>query len=106
MSANGGVAAKLTESQLGDLGEALVNANYSQKQEKAADDYGYEFLKSHGRNPYAMALSFMKLKELEEKQGYGKTSKVNQLFSSHPDLDLRIKRMSERAEKEGFAKPE
>ena len=106
VSANGGVAAKLTESQLGDLGEALVNANYSQKQEKAADDYGYEFLKSHGRNPYAMALSFMKLKELEQKQGYGKTSKVNQLFSSHPDLDLRIKRMSERAEKEGFTKPE
>lgn len=106
VSANGGVAAKLTDSQLGDLGEALVNANYSQKQEKAADDYGYEFLKSHGRNPYAMALSFMKLKELEEKQGYGKTSKVNQLFSSHPDLELRIKRMSERAGKEGFSRPE
>ena len=53
-----------------------------------------------------MALSFMKLKELEQKQGYGKTSKVNQLFSSHPDLDLRIKRMSERAENEGFSKPE
>ncbi len=45
ISSTGGKAAALTDSQLGSLGEALVNANYSQKQERAADDYGYEFLK-------------------------------------------------------------
>ena len=33
IASNGGKAAQLTESQLGDLGEALVNANYSQQQE-------------------------------------------------------------------------
>lgn len=97
-----GTAAALTDSQLGSLSEALINARYSQKQEKAADDYGYEFLKSHGKNPWAMALSFEKLQALS---GSGSNSKLNQLFSSHPDLPSRIKRMSERATKEGFTRP-
>lgn len=92
-------AAALTDSQLGSLGEALSSASYSKKQENAADEYGYEFLKSHGKNPRAMAKSFRKLKEL---QGDAKQSKVNQLFSSHPDLDARIKKMEQRADKEGF----
>lgn len=105
ISSAGGAPATLTDSQIGDLGEALVNARYSQKQEKAADDYGYEFLKKAGKNPWAMAVSFEKLKALQEKTGAGKTSKINQLFSSHPDLDTRIQRMSKRAESEGFEKP-
>ena len=100
------MAAALTDSQLGSLGEALASSTYSQKQEKAADDYGYEFLKDHGRNPWAMALSFKRLKAMQDEAGAKKTSKVNQLFSSHPDLDLRIKRMEERATKEGFENPE
>ncbi len=103
VGSTGGVAGALSDSQLGSLSEALVNSTYSQKQEKAADDYGYEFLKSHGKNPWAMALSFEKLKALQGEAG--SNSKLNQLFSSHPDLDTRIKRMSERATKEGFTRP-
>lgn len=102
VAASGNTAAALTDSQLGSLGEALAGATYSQKQERAADDYGYEFLKSHNKNPYAMALSFKKLKELQGEQEKGTAAKINQLFSSHPDLDERIKRMQERAEKDGF----
>lgn len=105
ISSQGGKAATLTDSQLGDLSEALVNATYSQKQERAADDYGYEFLKKAGKNPWAMALSFRRLKALQEEAGAQKTSKLNQLFSTHPDLDERIKRMEERATSEGIEKP-
>lgn len=105
IASTGDTAAALTESQLGSLGEALVSANYSQKQERGADDYGYEFLKSHGKNPWAMALSFKKLKQLQDEAGAKKDSKLNQLFSTHPDLDSRIKRMEERATKEGIAAP-
>ena len=50
ISSQGGKAAALTESQLGDLGEALVNATYSQKKEREADDYSYEFLKKAEKN--------------------------------------------------------
>lgn len=64
VASQGGKLAELTDSQLGSLTEALVNARYSQKQECEADDYGYEFLKKAGKNPWSMALSFQKLKEL------------------------------------------
>ncbi len=102
LSSGGGAIAALTQSQLGDLGEALASANYSQKQENDADDYGYEFLKSHGKNPMAMALSFKKLKAIEASSGSNGNEPINQLFSSHPDLDDRIARMEKRAAKDGY----
>lgn len=105
ISSAGGTAAKLSDSQLGDLGEAVTNSKFSQKQEYAADDYGYNFLKSHGENPWAMALAFEKLKEMEAEMGADKTSKVQQLFSTHPDLDNRIQRMTEQATADGFERP-
>lgn len=102
LASSGGTVAALTDSQLGDLGEALASANYSQQQEKDADDYGYDFLKSHGKNPASMALSFKKLKALEGSSG-GSSGPINQLFSSHPDLDDRIDRMESRAIKDGYS---
>ncbi len=53
-----------------------------------------------------MALSFKKLKALQEEAGAKKDSKLNQLFSTHPDIDARIKRMEKRATDEGVAMPE
>lgn len=104
IASQGGVAAQLTGSQLGSLGEALVQSSYSRKQERQADDYGYEFLKRSGINPWAMALSFRRLKALQgeaTRQG----NPLNQLLSTHPDLDSRIERMAKRAKKEGFVEP-
>lgn len=100
-STNNKVAA-LTDSQLGSLSEALASAKYSRKHEDEADDYGYEFLMAHGKNPRAMALAFKKLQQLEAEAGATKTNKLNQLFSTHPELDKRIKRMEQRAEKDGI----
>lgn len=105
ISSAGGTAAKLSGSQLGNLGESLMNANYSQKQEYAADDYGYNFLKQHDVNPWAMALSFQKLKKMQEEAGASKSTKIQQLFSTHPDLAARTKRMEEKAIADGFEKP-
>lgn len=105
VSSQGGKVAQLTDSQLGDLGEALVNSTYSQKQERSADDYGYEFLANCGKNPWAMALSFQKLKQMQEEAGAQKSNKLDQLLSTHPDLDARIKRMEERATGEGVERP-
>lgn len=93
----------LTDSQLGALGESYLNAKYSQKQEFAADEYGYNFLKNNGKNPYAMALSFKKLQQLQ-----GSTSSdsniINQLFSTHPDLEQRIAKMEQKAKQDGYIK--
>lgn len=92
--------ARLTDSQLGALGQALSSSHYSRKQETAADDYGYEFLKSHGKNPRAMAAAFEKMKQMEMQGGGAPTSFINQLLSDHPDLDNRIANMTKRADKD------
>ena len=81
VASTGGKAAALTESQLGSLGESLINAKYSQKQEKEADDCGYDFLVANGRNPWGMVKSFEKLQNLE---GSTKSTTVQKMFSSHP----------------------
>ena len=86
-------------------GQALLNASYSKKQESKADEYGYDFLKENGKNPWAIALSFERLKQLEEEAGYKQDSKWQKMFSSHPDLDKRIKKMSRMAKNDGFERP-
>lgn len=104
VASTGNVAAALTESQLGTLGESLVNAKYSQKQEKEADACGYDFLVANGRNPFGMAMSFEKLLALEGDSG-SQQSYVQKMFSSHPDTKARIKYITDRATKEGYKRP-
>lgn len=98
----GGSIARLSKSSLGDIGEAMVGAKYSRKAEEAADDYGYKFLKKNGKNPWAMAMAFEKMQQLESSGAQGP---MMQLFSSHPDTAKRIKRMSEKARKDGYTRP-
>lgn len=47
----GGIVGSLSQSQLGDLGEKLVNSQFSQRQESEADDYSYDLLRKRGINP-------------------------------------------------------
>lgn len=94
----------LTDSQLGALGEKLINAKYSRSQEQNADDYGYDFLKKNGKNPYAMAMAFEKLQSLEGATGQ-KSNYVKNLFSDHPETQKRIKHMIERATADGYTRP-
>lgn len=104
LASAGGRVGALSASELGALGEALMSSQYSQKQELEADEYGYEFLKSHGVNPWAMALSLGKLRQMEQ-QGGAKSSAMQQLFSTHPDIEKRMGRLEQRAKKEGYANP-
>lgn len=104
IASTGGKAAALTDSQLGQLGEAVLNSQFSQKEESQADDYGYDFLKKKGKNPWSIALSFEKLQQLEN--GAEKGSKMERLLSSHPDTSKRIQKMSDRAKADGIARPD
>lgn len=97
-----GKVAMLTDSQLGAISESLINAKFSQKQESEADDCGYEFLVANGLNPWGMAMAFEKLSGSESGV---KSSMIEKMFSSHPDTQKRIKKMSERARKDGYEKP-
>lgn len=101
----GGVVATLTDSQLGELAEQMLSAKYSRKQESQADDYGYDFLKANGRNPWAMAMAFMGMEKIEDSSPQA-SSFVNNLFSDHPELTKRIQNMSKRATKDGYTMPD
>jgi len=91
----GKTAAALTESQLGELGEALAGAQFSQKAEYAADDYGYELLKKCGKDPKAMASALRVIQKLQDDANID-SSKVRQLFSSHPESGKRAEKLDKK----------
>jgi hypothetical protein len=51
VAASGSAAGDLARSQLGAFAEVLMNARFSQLEEKAADDYGLLFLLREGYEP-------------------------------------------------------
>lgn len=85
----------LSKSQLGDIAEAYMSSQFSQKQEFAADDYGFKFSVEQGYSKYSMASSLEKLVKIS---GSSKASLVQKMFSSHPDSQLRAKRIREIAD--------
>ena len=102
LAASNGTLAKLSESQLGDLSASLIGAKYSQKQEKEADNCGYDFLVAHGKNPWGMVMAFEKFLNMESG---AQSSYINKMFSSHPDTKSRIEAMTKRCNKDGFTRP-
>ncbi|MCQ2176612.1 MAG: M48 family metalloprotease [Bacteroidales bacterium] len=95
-SAGGTTIATLSKGVLGDLGESYISSQYSQKQEFAADEYGFQFAVEHGHTPYSMATALEKLVKLSTGS---QASKVQKMFSSHPDSETRAARMREKADK-------
>lgn len=106
IASTGGKAAALTDSQLGTLGESLIGAKYSQKQEREADNCGYDFLKEKGRNPWGMVMAFEKFQKMEGESSSNKSSYINKMFSSHPETKARIEAMTKRCEQDGIKRPE
>lgn len=94
--------ARLSDSSLGSITSAALSAKHSRYHETQADDYGYDFLKKSGKNPWAMGLAFKKLKALSKQSNQSKYSKLLEAFSSHPDFDERIERMRIKAEKDHY----
>lgn len=86
----------LTQGIAGSLAEAYVSAQFSQKQEFAADEYGFNFAVEHGHTPYSMATALEKLVTLSSGS---QASAVAQMFASHPDSETRAARMREKADK-------
>lgn len=89
-SGNGTVAA-LSQSQLGDLTQKLVSAQFSQSQESAADDYSFDLLTKNKANRQGLVTAFQKLAKLDG----GKSS----MFSSHPGSADRAKHIEDRIAK-------
>ena len=68
--------AALNKSQLGNLTEKFINAQFSQSQESAADDYSFDLIQAKKLNARGLVTAFQKLAELDG----GKSD----MMSSHP----------------------
>jgi len=96
VSAAGSVGA-ITGSMLGSITESFINAQFSQKQEYAADEFGFEFAIATGHSPYSMYNALSRLLKIS---GSSTTkSNLSQRFASHPKTEERAALMQDAAKK-------
>lgn len=94
--------AKVTDGQLGKIGNALLSSAHSRKQESDADMYAYDFMKRNKYNVNAVESAFMILAKLNEG---AESNIITKMMSSHPDPKDRALKAKERATAEGLYKP-
>lgn len=89
ISATGGAAASLSKSQLGDIGEGMINSAFSRSQESDADDFSYDLLKKRKISTQGLVGSFEKLASLD-------AGRSKSLFDSHPPSSERAQHIRDR----------
>jgi len=82
-------AGDVARSLFGDLAESLMSAQFSQFEEKEADDYGLAFLRRKNCDPHDAVSALQKLAKL---------GKGHSFLSSHPDPDKRADRLKAQLE--------
>lgn len=87
-SSGNATLAKLSSSEAGALGEAFINAQFSQSQETAADNFSFDLLTEKKLNRMGLVTGFEKLAAM----GGGQSS----ILSSHPASEKRAQNMRAR----------
>jgi len=83
-----GISGQRAMAQAMDVFFDLTSLSYSRKDETWADKLAVKYARLSGFNPYGMITFFRKL----QKEAQNKGGSLNiELFSSHPDLEKRIK---------------
>ena len=80
-------AGAIASSELGALGENMLNSSFSRSEETAADDWGLKFLQDNNYNAEGMVTAFEKLAEIDN---------TGSLLSSHPKTAKRAKRIKKK----------
>ncbi|MBC7525315.1 MAG: M48 family metalloprotease [Flavobacterium sp.] len=94
--------AELTNSQLGQIGNAILESKFSRKQESDADLFSYNFLK---RNKYNVNAEEGAFTVLETLSGSNQSDFLTKMLSSHPDPKDRADNAKARAQADGLYKP-
>lgn len=94
--------AALTDSQLGQLGSAILDSKFSRKQETEADSYSYEFMKRNGYNVNAVESAFSLLAGMSNGAS---ADFLTKMMSSHPDPIIRAETAKKHAIADGLYKP-
>lgn len=84
VASQGSVAGDIARSGLGGLFQVLLNAQFSQEEERQADDYGILYLQKNKRDTTAAVSALKKLATL---------GKGHSFLSSHPASAARAKRL-------------
>jgi len=93
--------ATLSDSQLGKIGNAMIDSKHSRKQETEADDFSYEFMKRNKYDVNAVESAFNILAKMSEGT---QASFLDKMMSSHPEAKDRAEKAKKRAEKDGIYK--
>lgn len=101
LSSQSNTIAKLTDSQLGQIGNAMLDSKHSRKQETEADDYSYNFMKRNGYDVNAVEGAF---RILADKSGNAQSDFITQMMSSHPNPKDRADKAKAKAENDGLYK--
>ncbi|MBD2779676.1 metalloprotease LoiP [Xenorhabdus szentirmaii] len=88
VASTGGIAAQLNNTQLADLGQKLINSQFSQHQESEADDFSYDLLKKRGVKTEGLVTGFEKLAKLDNSK--------SSMFDSHPASKERAQHIRDR----------
>lgn len=101
VSSQSNKVAQLTDSQLGQLGRAMIDSKHSRKQETEADDFSYNFMKKHRYDVNAVESAFT---ILANQNGGVPTDFLSRMMSSHPDPIQRAENSKQRAIADGLYK--
>ncbi len=93
--------AKVTDSQLGQIGNAMLDSKHSRKQETEADNFSYDFMKRNGYDVNAVEAAFRILADMS---GNAQSNFLTQMMSSHPDPKDRADKAKAKAEADGLYK--
>lgn len=85
LASQNNAAGDIARSLFGGLAETLMNAQFSQLEEKEADDYGLAFLKREKFEPKDAVSALKKIAQLSQGHSF---------LSSHPDPDKRAERLA------------
>ncbi len=102
VSSQSGKVAVLTDSQLGQMGSAMLDSRHTRSQETDADTYSYDFMKKYGYNVNAVESSFNILANMSSG---AEADFLSKMMASHPDSRDRAAAAKSRAEEDGLYKP-
>lgn len=101
VSSQSGKVAVLTDSQLGQMGSAMLDSRHTRGQESEADTYSYDFMKKYGYNVNAVESAFNVLTSMSSGT---QADFLSKMMASHPDSSERAATAKSRAEADGLYK--
>ncbi|TGK23803.1 M48 family metallopeptidase [Leptospira stimsonii] len=95
------LAKKIGTDTLGQLADfafqTMTRHAYNKTQEDEADEYAFDLILNTTYDPSGVGLAFLRLEQYDPETGVKKAKLFSEYFQSHPHMDLRREKFSEKA---------